>query len=206
MTTLVFPEHRSHASTDSSPAVSLREWLGEHWGIVFSHPGDFEQEQVERDRWIHVLRRTFDAHEVRALALARDARDAREKPHGWLAELGDDCAAMLAMTQIPHGALLDLRSLALRAAITRSGTRFAMVIDDELRCRRTLRYRMAVDLPSPIELVGWAVALRDRRPHAVASRHPASTDFSTATAVGSRSLADDSLAKQAPETWLSRST
>jgi hypothetical protein len=38
-----------------------------------------------------------------------------------------------------------------------------MIIDSDLRCHRTVHYGVAVDLPSPIELVGWAVALRDRQ-------------------------------------------
>jgi hypothetical protein len=38
-----------------------------------------------------------------------------------------------------------------------------MIIDSDLRCRRMTCYRVPVDLPSPIELVGWAVALRDRQ-------------------------------------------
>jgi hypothetical protein len=163
MTTLVFPESRSNASKESPPTVSLREWLGEHWGILFSHPGDFDQEQLERDRWLSVLRRSFRTHEVRAVALARDEWDARDRSHGWLAELGDGCAAALAIAPPTEGSLLDFRSGALRAEIARSGPRFAMIVDSDLRCRRKLRYRAAVDLPSPIELVGWAVALRDRQ-------------------------------------------
>lgn len=163
MTTLVFPESRSNASKEFPPTVALREWLGEHWGILFSHPADFDQEQLERDRWLSVLRRSFSTHEVRAVALARDDWDARERSHGWLAELGDGCAAALATDPPTEGALLDFRSSTLRAEIVRSGPRFAIIVDSDLRCRRTLRYRVPVDLPSPIELVGWAVALRERQ-------------------------------------------
>lgn len=164
MTTLVFPESRSIASTGSSSTRSLREWLGQHWAILFSHPDDFDQEQLERDRWLSVLRRSFSVHGVRPLALARYGYDVRQGAwHGWLAELGDGVVAVLSTTAPAQDALLDFRASALRAEIARSGPRFAMIVDSELRCQRTVRYRAAVDAPSPIELVGWAVALRDRQ-------------------------------------------
>lgn len=37
-----------------------------------------------------------------------------------------------------------------------------MIIDSDARRRRTLRYRAPGDLPSPLDLIGWAVALRKR--------------------------------------------
>src|SRR6185312_2437361 len=38
-----------------------------------------------------------------------------------------------------------------------------MIIDSDLRCRWMARYRVPLDRPSPIELIGWEVALRDRQ-------------------------------------------
>jgi hypothetical protein len=35
-----------------------------------------------------------------------------------------------------------------------------MIIDPDLGCRRTLRYRPPGEPPSPLDLIGWAVALR----------------------------------------------
>jgi hypothetical protein len=164
-TTLVLPQSRSNGAAGPSSIPCLREWLGERWGIIFSHPGDFDQEQLERDRWLSILARSFREHEVLPIALARREDDAQAASLGWLAELGDGSAAVLwpAAPAPAAGALLDFRVSALRAQIARGGDRFAMIIDSELRCRRMTRYLVAVDLPSPIELVGWAVALRDRQ-------------------------------------------
>lgn len=162
MTTLVFLESRS-VTSGSPPTVGLRAWLGGHWAILFSHPGDFDREQLERDRWLNVLSRSFSAHGMRAMAFARYAYDARTTSYSWLTALGDGRAAVLWPAPPAQGALLDQRASTLHAEIARSGPRFAMIIDSDLRCRRTMHYRVPVDLPSPIELLGWAVALRDRR-------------------------------------------
>jgi alkyl hydroperoxide reductase subunit AhpC len=178
MTIPVFRQCRSSASQEFPPAVSLPEWLGGHWGILFSHPGDFEQEQLERDRWLSVLRRSFSAHDVRAVAVARDGREARQNSHGWLAELDVSCAAVLAMAPSAEGALLDPRYDALRAEIAHGGARFAMIIDPDLRCRRAVRYRAPVGLPSPIELIGWVVALRNRLRPFIARRGDRPADSS----------------------------
>lgn len=161
--TVVFPERRPHGCAGLSSLHSLREWLGERWGILFAHPGDFDQEQLERDRWLSILRRSFREHEVLPIALARGGGDPQAASLGWLAELGDDSAAVLSTAAPAQGALLDFRASALRMRIARGGARFVMIIDSDLRCRLITRYRVPVDLPSPIELVGWAVALRDRQ-------------------------------------------
>lgn len=168
MTPLIFPESRlgtvAASSAASSATLSLSEWLGESWAIVFSHPDDFDQEQLERDRWIRILERSFNQHAVRPLALARHGDDPEASSLGWLAQLGEGCAALLSTASPPQGALFDFRTSTLRADIAHSGPRFAMIVDSDLRSRRTIRYGTTTDLPSPIELVGWAVALRERQP------------------------------------------
>jgi hypothetical protein len=142
--------------------VSLRTWLAERWAVLFSHPQDFVQEQLEMDRWMSVLSRSFSGHDVAPVALARTGRNAAESCLGRLAALGGELAAVLALDPPLPGLLADPSAGALRAEIAHSGPRFAMIIDPNLRCRRVLSYRLAAELPSPLDIIGWAVALRKR--------------------------------------------
>jgi hypothetical protein len=156
-----------------SGGMSLRAWLAGRWSILFSHPEDFAQEQLEMDRWISILSQGFRARGVAAVALLRAGRDPEEGWLGRLAALNRDCAATLCLDLPQPAALADFAAGALHADIARSGPRFAMIIDSDVRCRRTLRYRPPAELPSPLDLIGWAVAQR-KRDHAERSTLEAS--------------------------------
>ena len=114
------------------------------------------------DRWISVLSRSFVAHGVIPMALAVAGRDPEQSWLGRLVALSRESAEVLTLDPSPPGAPADLAAAALRTLIARSGPRFAMIIDSSLRCRRTLDYRLPAELPSPLDLIGWAVALRKR--------------------------------------------
>lgn len=116
---------------------------------------------MEADRWISVLSDSFCAHCVAPLALLRPGRDTEE---GWLGRLAAtrNCAAVLSLSALKPTALADVTAGALRADIARSGPRFTMIIDPDLRQRRALSHRLPSDLPSPLDLLGWAVALRKK--------------------------------------------
>jgi len=166
MTTLALAGERLEMRAQRrTGGLSLRAWLAGRWAIVFSHPEDFAQEQLEMDRWIGILSRSFSAWGIAAVALLQAGCDAER---GWLGRLagpGLDPAATLSLEPRNCAApptVADFALGGLRADIARNGPRFALIIDSDLRCHRTLRYRLPGELPSPLELVGWAVALRKR--------------------------------------------
>jgi hypothetical protein len=163
MTVVALPDSRlqMHARRlcDTS---SLRAWLGGRWVILFSHPDDFAQEQMEMDRWMSVLSRSFRGHGVAPVALASDARNPDEGWLGGLAALDYGCAAVLSLDASQPEAAADPASGALRAQMARCSPRLAMIVDSNLRCRRALSYRLPAELPSPLDLIGWTVALRKR--------------------------------------------
>jgi len=145
-----------------SDGISLRTWLADRWAILFSHPDDFAEEQLEMDRWLTILSRGFRTCGVVPVALLRAGHDAEKGWLGQLAASSHDCAATLSLELPKPATLADFAAGALRADINRSGPRFAMIIDPELRCRRSLSYRLPRELPSPLDLIGWSVALRKK--------------------------------------------
>lgn len=162
MTVLARSDDRLEISAERlGDAASLRSWLEDRWAILFSHPADFTQEQMEMDRWVCVLGRSFGERGVAPVALARAGRNPEQGWLGRLAALGQHRAAALAL-EPPAVPSADLATRALRALIARNGPQFAMIIDSNLRCHRALSYRLPAELPSPLELLGWAVALRKR--------------------------------------------
>jgi hypothetical protein len=166
MTTLALADERLGICVRRlSGGMALQGWLAGRWAILFSHPQDFAQEQWEMDRWISVLSQGFRAQGVAAVALCPADREPEESWLGRLAALNRECAATLCLDPSQPAAPADFAAGALRADIARTGPRFAMIIDSDVRCRRTLRYRPPGELPSPLDLIGWAVAQR-RREHA----------------------------------------
>jgi hypothetical protein len=150
------PIRTGHAST----SLSLRTWLREGWTILFSHPNDFVRNDLEVDRWLVVAQRAFAARRIRPLALASSTQDV---DRNWISQVSGDTRTVLLDGLSRQGSsAVDLQSRALRAEIAVLG-RFVMIIDSELRTRRTFSYGSLSDLPSPLEFLGWADTLRAKQ-------------------------------------------
>jgi alkyl hydroperoxide reductase subunit AhpC len=151
------PVRTEHAST----SLSLRTWLREGWTILFSHPDDFVRYDLEIDRWLVVVQRAFAERRVRPLALASSTQDVERS---WISQISGDTRTLLLDDLSRQGSsAVDLQSHALRAEIAVPGRRFVMIIDSELRTRRTFSYSSLSDLPSPLEFPGWAATLRAKQ-------------------------------------------
>jgi hypothetical protein len=143
----------------SSP--SLRTWLSEGWAILFSHPDDFASYDLEMDRWLVITRRAFTERRIRPIALAAPALD---PDHNWVTHVsGDHRAVLLEDPAQQHFGPVDLQTPVLREAIEQPGRRFVMIIDSALRIQKTFTYQGLSNLPSPLELLGWADALRAKQ-------------------------------------------
>lgn len=61
--------------------ISLREWLDGRWAVLFSHPDDFVQCDLEFDRWLGLVDEAFARARIRPLALPRASY---RIDHGWI--------------------------------------------------------------------------------------------------------------------------
>ncbi len=139
----------------------LRTWLRGDWAILFSHPDDFVTYDFEMDRWLVVMRQAFAERHIKPIALASPGR---EVDMSWVTQVtGDERTVLLEGPAQQHFGPVDLQVPVLKDTIEHSEPRFAMVIDNALRIQKTFTYRSRSELPSPLELLGWADTLRSRQ-------------------------------------------
>jgi alkyl hydroperoxide reductase subunit AhpC len=159
--------HTAATSTQSllnSPC--LRTWLRDDWAILFSHPDDFVSYDFEMDRWLVIMRRAFTERNIRPLALASPTR---EVDMSWVTQVSGDERTVLLEDPQQYFGPVDLQTPVLRESIEQSQQRFVMIIDNTLRIQKMFAYRSRADLPSPLELLGWADTLRSKQ---ASHRHP----------------------------------
>jgi hypothetical protein len=138
------------------PVPTLRDWLAGEWGLIFSHPEDFQESglELEQDRWLVVLAHEFRAAGVRPLSC--QPRSGRADA-SWVSKLtGDQWFVQL------EDEVADLAARQLRAEMRAINSRFVLVIDERLRRQGLLPYRPGGRRLSPLDLVASVAAMRQR--------------------------------------------
>jgi len=141
-------------------APLLRDWLGGDWALLFSHPADFQDQGLERDRWLEILRDEFRARRVSPLACRRVAGVA---DGSWVGELTCDNRLLRLEAAGPHDGVIDMAARNLRDEILNLPPRFVLIIDESLNRRGVLKYSAGRNTVSPLDLLASIDAFR-RRP------------------------------------------
>jgi alkyl hydroperoxide reductase subunit AhpC len=143
-------------------APLLREWLGGDWALLFSHPEDFQDQGLERDRWLEILRDEFRARGVRPVACRRASGDA---DGSWVGELICDHRLLrLGAAAAASGEPIDMSARSLRDKILSLAPRFVLIIDESLQRRGVLKYSAGRTTVSPLDLLASIDAFRHRSP------------------------------------------
>ncbi|HAO26350.1 MAG TPA: peroxidase, partial [Methylophaga sp.] len=66
--------------------IHFHHWLGNSWGVLFSHPADFTPVCTTELGLTSKLKAEFDSRNVKALALSVDPVD---KHHQWIDDIND---------------------------------------------------------------------------------------------------------------------
>ncbi len=141
-------------------APLLRDWLGGDWALLFSHPADFQDQGLERDRWLEILRDEFRARGVRPIACRRAAADA---DGSWVSELlCDHRLVRLQAGDAADDGVVDMAARNLREDILSLPPRFVLIIDESLHRRGVLKYSAGRSTVSPLDLLASIDAFRRR--------------------------------------------
>jgi thioredoxin-dependent peroxiredoxin len=72
-----------HAETSQGP-ISFHEWLGDQWGVLFSHPRDFTPVCTTELGYVARLKPEFERRGVKAIGLSVDPVESHT---GWLRDI-----------------------------------------------------------------------------------------------------------------------
>ena len=133
---------------------SLREWLDGKWGLLLSHPSDFEEHSLERDRWLEILGVAFRDSAVKPIAFRYESG---EPDRSWVGVVSADERRV----RLTHSAVIDLCARRLRDQIVEIPQRFAIALDPSLLSHVLFMYRPGTRLTiSPLDLLGSVGRLR----------------------------------------------
>lgn len=140
-------------------APLLRDWLAGDWALLFSHPTDFQDQGLERDRWLEILRDEFRARGVRPVACGQSA-GAAAADDSWAGELICDYRLLRLHSDSAGDSVIDLPARNLRADILGLPPRFVLIIDESLTRRGVLKYSAGRSSVSPLDLLASIDAFR----------------------------------------------
>ncbi|HLU76364.1 MAG TPA: peroxiredoxin [Burkholderiales bacterium] len=119
--------------------IRFHEWLGDSWGVLFSHPADFTPVCTTELGYTAKLAEEFAKRNVKVLALSVDPVDSH---HGWVKDINEtqSCVVnfpILADADRKVSELYDMIHPNASATVT---VRSVFIIDPQKKVRLTLTY------------------------------------------------------------------
>ena len=139
------------AAQTTQGQISFHDWLGDSWGVLFSHPKDFTPVCTTELGALAGLQDEFAARDVKVIGLSVDPADDHAR---WLTDIGDvtghvPAYPIIADTDLAVAKLYDMLPTAAgessdgRTAADNQTVRAVFVIDPDKRIRMQLTYPMS---------------------------------------------------------------
>ena len=125
------------ASSDGN--IRFHDWLGNSWGVLFSHPADFTPVCTTELGLTAKLKGEFEKRGVKAIALSVDPVDSHQK---WIADIEETqgCAVNFPIIADADRKVSELYDLIHPNASSTHTVRSVFVIDPAKKIRLTLTY------------------------------------------------------------------
>ncbi len=126
------------ADTTHGP-IKFHEWLGEGWGIFFSHPADFTPVCTTELGTVARIKPEFDKRGVKAIAISVDPLDSH---HAWIGDIEETQSVKMNFPIVadPDRKVATLYDMIHPNADSTHTVRSVFVIDPQKKIRLTITY------------------------------------------------------------------
>ena len=126
------------AETTAGP-INFHEWLGDSWGVLFSHPADFTPVCTTELGVVANIEEEFKNRGVKIIALSVNSVDDHE---GWISDINETQNANLAFPMIadPDRKVSELYDMIHPNALDNMTVRSVFVIGPDKKVKLTLTY------------------------------------------------------------------
>lgn len=123
----------------SEGTIRFHEWLGDSWGVLFSHPADYTPVCTTELGLTARLKDEFAKRNVKAIALSVDPVDSH---HGWIKDINETQHTVVNFPIIADAdrKVSELYDLIHPNASTTATVRSLFVIDPDKKVRLTITY------------------------------------------------------------------
>jgi len=130
------PDFQQDASTGP---ISFHAWLGDSWGVLFSHPADFTPVCTTELGLTAKLKDDFAKRNIKAIAVSVDPVDSHTK---WIEDINrtQNCQVDFPIIADPDRKVAELYDMIHPNASTTATVRSLFVIDPQKKVRLTITY------------------------------------------------------------------
>ncbi|MDQ3738276.1 MAG: peroxiredoxin [Actinomycetota bacterium] len=120
-------------------SVNFHDWLGDSWGVLFSHPRDFTPVCTTELGYVAKIKPEFDKRNVKVIGLSVDPLDSHEK---WQQDIEETQGAAVNFPMIgdPDKDVADLYDMIHPEASDTATVRSVFVIGPDKKVKLTLTY------------------------------------------------------------------